>query len=358
MTSKPQCVFCRSEESSDEHVFARWVSRLLADAAPFTLDKTPGRSASGLRTINVKSRAACRTCNGGWMSRSESEAKMLLPPLIRGETIQWDANQQARAARWTFKTALMLDRSSLASRVAPAHHFGFLFEQQCPPDSVTIYLARYFPEAGEEHVGLIGSSYRPTDVDLDLYPDPYHITFSVGQAVFQAVRSLVLGPGPGRADPAARTEPAAARFSVPSTREPAAGRARLATAPRRLRVSVVHELDRLQPDGRNAPHALGKGADADRIGRLGHHGAAGSGALGQHLQVARRPPLGRRWSGSAGMPLDRFAGDSAGELAADLAVRVLDRVDVHVEQMLNLELLAESNRHRQPAQLGNPMLRG
>jgi hypothetical protein len=44
MTSKPQCAFYRREESSDEHVFARWVLRLLVDAAPFTLDKTSGRS--------------------------------------------------------------------------------------------------------------------------------------------------------------------------------------------------------------------------------------------------------------------------------------------------------------------------
>jgi hypothetical protein len=181
----PQCIFCQRKEASEEHVFARWVSRLLADAAPFTLDKTPGRSTSGLRTINVKSRAACQTCNGGWMSQSENEAKTLLHPMIRGEAIQWDAIKQRQAARWTFKTALMLDRSSLASQVAPTHHFRSLFEQQSPPDSVTIYLARYFPEAGEEHVGVIGSSYRPTAVDLLLYPDPYQITFSIGQAVFQ-----------------------------------------------------------------------------------------------------------------------------------------------------------------------------
>jgi hypothetical protein len=184
-SSRSRCVFCQHGEASDEHVFARWVSRLLVDAAPFTLDKTPGRSASGLRTINVKSRAACRTCNSGWMSRSESEAKVLLPPVIRGDAIQWDATVQARVARWTFKTALMLDRSSLASRVAPAHHFSSLFEQGTPSASVTIYLARYFPETGEDHVGIVGSSYRPTNVDQRLYPEPYQITFSVGQAVFQ-----------------------------------------------------------------------------------------------------------------------------------------------------------------------------
>jgi hypothetical protein len=110
---------------------------------------------------------------------------MLLPPTIRGEPIHWDAAQQACVARWTFKTALMLDRSSLASRVAPPHQFRFLFEHQSPPLSVTVYLARHFPSVGEEHVGVIGSSYRPSNVNTRLYPDPYQITFSIGQAVFQ-----------------------------------------------------------------------------------------------------------------------------------------------------------------------------
>jgi hypothetical protein len=185
--SKPQCIFCGREQASDEHVFGRWVSRLFADGVPFTLAKAPGRSTSGLKVINVKNRATCASCNGGWMSRSETEAKALLPPVIRGESILWDSAQQARVARWAFKTALMLDRSSVASQVAPRHHFRFLFKQQSPPESVTIYLARYFPGAGEDQVGFIGSSYTPTGVNPHLYPDPYQITFSVGQAVFQVV---------------------------------------------------------------------------------------------------------------------------------------------------------------------------
>jgi len=185
--SKPQCISCGREQVSDEHVFGRWVSRLFADGAPFTLTKAPGRSTPGLKVINVKNRATCSGCNGGWMSRSESEAKALLPPVIRGEAIRWDSAQQTRVARWAFKTGLMLDRSSVASQVAPRQHFRFLFKQQCPPESVTIYLARYFPGADEDHVAVIGSSCRPTGVNPYLYPDPYQITFSVGQIVFQVV---------------------------------------------------------------------------------------------------------------------------------------------------------------------------
>jgi hypothetical protein len=90
---KPRCAFCEREQASNEHVFSRWLSRLLADGAPFSLTKTPGRSTSGLKTINVKSRAPCKACNGGWMSRSESEAKVLLPRMISGEATEWDPPQ-------------------------------------------------------------------------------------------------------------------------------------------------------------------------------------------------------------------------------------------------------------------------
>lgn len=119
------------------------------------------------------------------MSRSESEAGELIPPMIRGEEIRWNCAEQESVARWTFKTALMLDRSSLSARVAPLDHFRTLFEQQRPPESITIYTARYFPSANEDHLAVIGSCFKPTNVDPRLYPDPYQITFSVGQAVFQ-----------------------------------------------------------------------------------------------------------------------------------------------------------------------------
>lgn len=181
---------CEREQASNEHVFGRGLSRLFAEATPFALTRTPGRSVSGLKVINVKSRAPCKACNGGWMSRSESEAKILLPRMIAGDATNWDLSQQAHAARWTFETALMLDRSSLASRVVPLHHFRFLFEHQLPPASVTVYLARYFPGVGEDHVGVIGSSYRPGDVNARIYPDPYQITFKHRAGGSPGVRPL------------------------------------------------------------------------------------------------------------------------------------------------------------------------
>lgn len=180
-----RCIFCGQPGASAEHVFGRWISRLLGDSAPFTLTKTPGRSSSGLKTINVISRAACTRCNGSWMSRSEREVKPLLRAAIGGNQVEWNERQQLTVARWAFKTALMLDRSSPASRLIPAEHFRYLHDNQQPLPTGAIYLSRYFPEPGDPPLGVVASAFRPHDVDPLLYPQPYHLTFSVGQAVFE-----------------------------------------------------------------------------------------------------------------------------------------------------------------------------
>ena len=166
-------------------MFARWISALFSDAGPMKLEKRPGRSSDGLRTINVKSRASCAECNSGWMSRAEMAAKPLLTAIFRGERVVWDEDEQIAVARWSMKTALMLDRSSAEARIVPAEHFSYLYREQAPPPSVAVYLSQYFPAAGEVNHATVGSCYRPTGVDPFLYPNPYKITFSVGQAIFE-----------------------------------------------------------------------------------------------------------------------------------------------------------------------------
>ena len=85
--------------------------------------------------------------------------------------------------------------------------------------------------------------------------------------------------GPGAP---ARAEPAAARFPVPADGEPGARAAGLASAAVRLHLRLVHELDRVQPDRRDAPDAPGQGADADPVELVGDDRAARGGEGRQH----------------------------------------------------------------------------
>jgi hypothetical protein len=85
----------------------------------------------------------------------------------------------------------------------------------------------------------------------------------------------VLGTGrrrAGRPGPRRRTEDA--RLPVSAGREPAARRARLEPAGLGLPVRLPHELDRLQPDRRDAALATRENSHGPRVGRLGGHGPA------------------------------------------------------------------------------------
>jgi len=67
----------------------------------------------------------------------------------------------------------------------------------------------------------------------------------------------------------------------------------------RLHLRLVHELDRFQPNRRDAFDAAGEAVDADRVSHLGYHDPARCRARGQHLQVARRVrPRAELWQSS------------------------------------------------------------
>lgn len=176
------CLFCREYGSSREDVFALWISRLIRDAGPFDLAVTHGRSKTGLRKIGVYSRAPCRTCNTGWMSRLEQAAAPFLRPAILGQPTEWDADAQKVVATWAFKTALMLDRSNPVGFKVPAQHFAHLYDHAEPPGgSVQIAVGAYRPTPGERPLGATaGISAGPTS-----HRDSYRIAFSVGQLVFE-----------------------------------------------------------------------------------------------------------------------------------------------------------------------------
>ena len=56
-------------------------------------------------------RRVCESCNNDWMSRLENAAKRLLSPMIRGEAVSLDRNAQAIVARWSVKTAMLLEHT-------------------------------------------------------------------------------------------------------------------------------------------------------------------------------------------------------------------------------------------------------
>ena len=106
------CVFCGARADSREHVWPRWLSRLLAQYNPgglFTIENTlrPDRGPFSSAGMDLKLRRVCGACNNGWMSDLEAAAQPVLAPMIEGWPTTLSADQQEIAAAWAMKTALV-----------------------------------------------------------------------------------------------------------------------------------------------------------------------------------------------------------------------------------------------------------
>jgi len=174
-------VFCQKPGSSREDVFALWISSLLEKGTPFTLTNSHGRNKDGLKKLGVYTRDVCRSCNNEWMSRLENKTKPLISSAILGQPTKWDVSEQETIAAWAFKTALMLDRSSIAAMKVRPEHFDFLWRQGVPPGSVRIAVAFYRPDDGEALHGFTAG----VGVGEPSIEGAYRIVFSVGHLVFQ-----------------------------------------------------------------------------------------------------------------------------------------------------------------------------
>src|ERR1035441_9227231 len=150
------CLFCgctlRSKKAgsggkSNEHIIPNWLMDHLG-VRDMTITPTVTEIASG-RIVDFRQHAVsafvagtvCGLCNNGWMSRLEGDAKPILIRLIedphRLENL--DLNQRALIARWTLKTAAMLNRSSAysapgnsMSRPVPDDHLKEIMDGRCP----------------------------------------------------------------------------------------------------------------------------------------------------------------------------------------------------------------------------------
>jgi hypothetical protein len=165
------CLFCgcsfRSKKATgktNEHIIPNWLMDYLGVRA-MTITPTVTEVASGrivdFRNHPVSSFVAgtvCGACNNGWMSRLEGDTKPVLIPLIedprRLENL--DLNHRLLVARWSLKTAAMLNRASAysapgnsMSRPVPDDHLREIMNGRCP--------------SGVAVVGCGYSSFKPLD---------------------------------------------------------------------------------------------------------------------------------------------------------------------------------------------------
>jgi hypothetical protein len=151
---RDRCAFCGAlPPLTLEHVWPQWAAEVLRARGPFTArhyDKawrTP--------QIDTKVRAVCAACNGGWMSRMESEIVPILKPIILATREDGDTTRvpvrtlsprsKTLLARWAHKTALTVDLAQ-SPRLIPQGEYSVFYRRlrtQRPDSQVWVWLGAY-----------------------------------------------------------------------------------------------------------------------------------------------------------------------------------------------------------------------
>lgn len=115
-----QCLFCATVGPlSREHVWPRWIAKLLPAGHRFSSRGTVGRHDGqpqarfgdvfeSVDSCSWTARAVCGSCNNDWMSALESEAQPILGPLVTGESTTVLGADLRAAFRWAVKTAIVI----------------------------------------------------------------------------------------------------------------------------------------------------------------------------------------------------------------------------------------------------------
>lgn len=123
-----------------------WILKLRKDKAWGPIQ----RSVEGLpvkitTSAEIKIKAVCRPCNNAWMSQLETESKPLIGCLLQDFSLPIDTSQQTLLARWTLKTAMVLDGvTKERSRFYTRTECENLYLNSKIPDRTTIWVGRYY----------------------------------------------------------------------------------------------------------------------------------------------------------------------------------------------------------------------
>lgn len=106
------CMFCQGKASTREDVWPSWLTRrapvsgtarIYAERRELNLGSWP------IKQPKLLVKWLCRSCNNGWMSRLESEAKPVIESILDDTLDNLDASAQMTLAVWAAKTAMVLE---------------------------------------------------------------------------------------------------------------------------------------------------------------------------------------------------------------------------------------------------------
>ena len=110
------CIFCGSSgKLSGEHIFPDWLSKMFDDQI-VGINEVRGDNLARDWVKSIfqdKLKKVCETCNSGWMSTIENDAKNLLVPLIfTHNQLTLNKKDQRLLSFWAQKTLLVVSETT------------------------------------------------------------------------------------------------------------------------------------------------------------------------------------------------------------------------------------------------------
>lgn len=147
-----KCLFCDNPAKTREHVWPQWILERLR--IKDQINRQVGKEKDQLIPPELKIRAVCQNCNGGWMSALETANIPLIGNFLQDVALSLDGFQQYTISLWAMKMAM------IGEFLSRSHRQEFFFSQADReqlrvasnlPERTTIWLGRH---SASNHIGF------------------------------------------------------------------------------------------------------------------------------------------------------------------------------------------------------------
>ncbi|HIC8862703.1 TPA: hypothetical protein ACW7Y0_003737 [Aeromonas hydrophila] len=145
-----------------------------------------------------KIRNVCGKCNGGWMSRLETKAKLKLTALMLGENTTLDSKDVLNISSWAMMTSIMAEYTDIPTQSIPESDRRHLMDNGVPPENWHIWIGSYRGEQWKQRYRHTGMALvqRTSNNPVNIMNNTQVSTFVIGSLLIHTSSSTVLNIHP------------------------------------------------------------------------------------------------------------------------------------------------------------------